>query len=84
MSSVIENTSGLVTYLAKNIVDDVDSVSIETIEGENGDIEINIRVADEDMGHVIGKDGHIIKSIRTLARACATKADVHVDVEVLD
>lgn len=79
-----EKVSGLVEYLVTNIVDDKDAAKFETIVDDNGDITINVTVADDDIGHVIGKEGHIIKSIRTLARACATKDDVHVDVEILD
>lgn len=83
MASAAESTTGLVTYLVKNIVDDADAVEVETVEdGEN--VTINVKVGEGDVGHVIGREGHIIKSIRTLARACATKEDVHVDVELVD
>lgn len=82
--SAAESTTGLVTYLIKNIVDEPDEVEVETVSGEDGEITINVKVADGDIGHVIGREGHIIKSIRTLARACATKEDVSVEVELID
>ncbi len=82
--SVEEKVEGLVKYLVTNIVDDKDAAKFETVVDDNGDITINVTVAESDIGHVIGKEGHIIKSIRTLSRACATKDDVHVDVEIID
>ena len=84
MSEVCENVTGLVEYLVKSIVDDKDAAKIESDEAGNGDITVNINVAEGDVGHIIGREGHIIKSIRRLARACALKADVHVDVEIVE
>lgn len=83
MASVAESTTGLVEYLVKNIVDEPDAVEVSTEEGDDG-VTINVKVAEGDIGHVIGREGHIIKSIRTLARACATKEDTRVEVEILD
>ena len=84
MSEKAQNVTDLVEYLVTNIVDDKDSVEIETVEEENGDVTINVKVADSDVGHIIGREGHIIKAIRRLARACATKSDIRVDVEIID
>ena len=84
MSEVCENVTGLVEYLVKSIVDNADAVKIESEEDVDGDITVNINVDEGDVGHIIGREGHIIKSIRRLARACALKADVHVDVEIVE
>jgi uncharacterized protein len=84
MSSVCENVTGLVEYLVKSIVDDADAVEVESSEKENGDISIEVKVDESDVGHIIGKEGHIIKSIRRLARACAIKSGAHVEVELID
>ena len=84
MSQVCENVTGLVEYLVTSIADVKDAVKIESKEAENGDITVNINVDESDIGHIIGREGHIIKSIRRLARACAVKAEVHVDVEIVE
>ena len=84
MSEKAQNINDLVEYLIVNIVDDKNAVEIECIEEDNGNVTINVKVADGDVGHVIGREGHIIKAIRKLARACATKADIKVDVELVD
>ena len=84
MSDVCDNVSGLVEYLVKSVCDNADSVQINSVEAENGDISIEIQVDEADVGHIIGREGHIIKSIRRLARACALKQDVHVDVEIVE
>ena len=82
MEDYSKNVEGLVGYLVTNLVEDKDSIQLETQVDESGDILINVRVDQNDIGRVIGKDGNIIKSIRTLARACVAKEDIRVDVEL--
>ncbi|NLJ71862.1 MAG: KH domain-containing protein [Syntrophomonadaceae bacterium] len=72
----------LVEYIAKSLVDSPDEVEVTEIEGERSII-IELRVAADDMGKVIGKQGKIAKSIRTLTRARATKEGKRVVVEIL-
>jgi predicted RNA-binding protein YlqC (UPF0109 family) len=70
-----------VEYLIKQIVSQQDQVSV--VESEEEGLKIfKIHVATEDMGTVIGKEGHTIKSIRDLIRAKAIKDDVRVRVVV--
>ena len=82
MEDYSKNVEGLVEYLVTNLVEDKDSIQLETQVDESADILINVKVDQNDIGRVIGKDGNIIKSIRTLARACVAKEDIRVDVEL--
>ena len=57
---------------------------VESIVRPLGSNIIEIEVNEEDAGKVIGRQGRVIKSIRTLARAAASRNDMHVEVEILD
>lgn len=72
----------LVGFIAKLLVDKPDEVDVKEIENDNSVI-IELRVAPEDMGKVIGKQGKIAKSIRTLTKAAAAKEGKRVVVEIL-
>lgn len=72
----------LLTLLTKSIVDTPDEVQISEIEGEKA-IVYEIRVADDDVGKVIGKHGRIINAIRTIVRAAAVKDGKKVSIELL-
>ncbi len=72
----------LVEYIAKSLVDNPDAVQVTEIEGERSII-IELRVAPDDMGKVIGKQGKIAKSIRSLTKATAAKEGKRVVVEIL-
>ncbi|MFO7887492.1 MAG: KH domain-containing protein [Eubacteriales bacterium] len=72
----------LVKYIAKALVDNPDKVSIKEIEGDKSII-IELSVAEEDMGQVIGKKGRIAKAVRTLVKAAATKENKRVIVEIV-
>ncbi|MCI5898319.1 MAG: KH domain-containing protein [Anaerovoracaceae bacterium] len=72
----------LVEAIAKSLVDHPDSVQVRAVEGRPA-IVIELRVAPEDMGKVIGKQGRIAKAIRTVVKAAATKANKKVVVEIL-
>jgi predicted RNA-binding protein YlqC (UPF0109 family) len=76
------DTSQLVTYLVRALVDEPDSTTIT--EKHNGDdLIFEVTVAPDDVGKLIGRQGRIIKAIRTLARAAGSSAGAHVDVEIL-
>ncbi len=71
----------LVELIAKSLVDYPDEVVVkETIDGDTITIELN--VAGDDMGKVIGKQGRIAKSIRTVVKAAASKDDKKVIVDI--
>lgn len=72
----------LVKYIAKALVDNPDEVSVTEVEGSQSVI-IELRVAQEDMGKVIGKQGRIAKAIRTVVKAAAIKNDKRVVVEII-
>lgn len=73
---------GLVELLAKALVDHPEQVQVNEIEGHSSII-IELRVAPDDMGKVIGKQGRIAKAIRTVVKAAATKESKKVIVEIL-
>jgi len=72
----------LLEIIAKNIVDNPEDVSVNKVEGSQSVI-LELEVADEDMGKVIGKNGRIAKAIRTVIRAAATKEKKRVIVEII-
>lgn len=72
----------LVEILAKALVDNPDAVSVNMIEKENSCV-IELRVAAEDMGKVIGKQGRIARAIRTVVKAGATKYKKKMLVEII-
>ena len=65
-----------------NLVEDKDSVSIKQIDGDRSTT-FEVRVAEKDMGRVIGKQGRLAKSIRTLMKAAATREHKRVSVEFI-
>ncbi|WP_054697243.1 KH domain-containing protein [Syntrophomonas palmitatica] len=72
----------LVEYIARSLVDDPGAVSVTEINGDKSLI-LELRVAPDDMGKVIGKQGKIAKAIRTLTKATAAKEGKRVSVEIL-
>jgi uncharacterized protein len=73
----------LVEFLARALVEDPDAVEVEEVT-ENGDIVLEVTVADDDLGRVIGRGGRIANALRTVAKAAATRADRRVMVEILE
>lgn len=72
----------LVEYIAKALVDNPDEVSVNEIEGSQSVI-IELKVAEEDMGKIIGKQGRIAKAIRTVVKAAAIKENKRAVVEII-
>ena len=73
----------LVEIIAKSLVDNPDEVHVNEIQGEQ-DLILELRVAPEDMGKVIGKQGRVAKAIRTVVKAAALNENRKVVVEIID
>ena len=73
----------LLTYIAQNLVDHPEAVTVNEIPGE-GETVLELRVAPEDMGKVIGRQGRIAKEIRTVVRSVAQRSNTKVSVEIMD
>ena len=73
----------LLLYMAKNLVDNPDAVTVTEIDDEEGKI-LELRVAENDMGKVIGRQGRIAKEIRVLIRSAAQRSGKRVSVEIVD
>ena len=78
-----QDIAGLVESVVTPLVDYPDDLEITSRE-EGGAVLVEISVNDEDTGKVIGRQGRVIKSIRTWARAAASRSDMRVEVEILD
>ena len=93
-----EQVAELVEYIARSLVDEPDEVRVvvkkndgsvpqdqETTEDgeQEGQITIELSVAKDDMGKVIGKQGRIAKAIRTVVRAATVKSDVKYRIDIL-
>ena len=72
----------LLLYIAKNLVDDPDQVTVTESEGEDGKV-LQLHVAPGDMGKVIGRQGRIAKEIRTIIKSVAQRRGQHVNVEII-
>ena len=72
----------LVEYVAKSLVDDVDAVHVEVVNSEDGTI-IELHVAEEDMGKVIGRNGSVAKALRTLLKVTSARTGEPVSLEIV-
>lgn len=73
----------LIEYIAKSLVDDPAAVSVAVVEGDKSTV-LELRVAADDIGKVIGKHGRIAKAMRTILSASSGAADKRVILEILD
>ena len=73
----------LVLYIAKSLVDNKDAVTVEETVGPEATI-LELHVAPEDMGKVIGRQGRIAKEIRTVVRSYAQRTGAKVSVDIVD
>jgi predicted RNA-binding protein YlqC (UPF0109 family) len=73
----------LVEFLARALVADPDSVRVDELE-ENGEVVLEIRVAPDDLGRVIGRSGRVANAIRAVAKAAATHEERRVLVEIVE
>ncbi|CDB75254.1 KH domain-containing protein [Clostridium sp. CAG:265] len=73
----------LVQVIAKSVVDNPSEVHVNEVQGEQS-VVLELRVAPEDMGKVIGKQGKVAKAIRTVVKAASLNVDKKIVVEILD
>lgn len=73
----------LVRLIARSLVDDPEQVEVQTTE-KDGTTVIELRVAEPDMGKVIGKQGRIARAIRTVVKAAAVREGIRVNVDIVE
>ena len=79
-----ENMRDLLDFLARELVDDPDAVQVEQVDDERG-VLLTLRVAQDDMGKVIGRGGRTARAIRIVMKAAGMRAGIHhTGVEIID
>ena len=76
------SAESLVEYVAKALVDEPDSVTVKAVRDEEGRV-IELHVAETDMGKVIGRNGSVVKALRTLLKVKAARDGEAVSLEVV-
>jgi predicted RNA-binding protein YlqC (UPF0109 family) len=79
----VSGSAELVEYLARLLVDDPDAVRVEEVERE-GDLVIELYVAKDDVGKVIGRQGRIARALRTVVRASAARRTGRTLLEIME
>ncbi len=74
----------LLAYLARSLVDDPSAVDVESFEEDDGTIVLELRVAPDDTGKVIGRGGRTVAALRTVMKAAAVREERRVLVDVVD
>jgi predicted RNA-binding protein YlqC (UPF0109 family) len=74
----------LLEYLARALVDEPDGVTVEQFEEDDGTVVLELAVADDDYGKVIGRGGRTANALRTLVKAAAVKENRRVLVDIVD
>jgi predicted RNA-binding protein YlqC (UPF0109 family) len=74
----------LLEFLARALVEDPDGVSVEEYEEEEGEVVLELEVAEDDMGRVIGRGGRVANALRSVIKAAATHEEKRVIVDILD
>jgi predicted RNA-binding protein YlqC (UPF0109 family) len=73
----------LIEFLARRLVDDRDAVHVETVAGENETL-LRLHVAPDDRGKVIGRNGRIVRALRTLVRAAGGRRRERIVLEIAE
>lgn len=73
----------LLLYIARSLVEHPDDVTVTEVR-DSDELTLELRVAPDDMGKVIGRQGRIAKEIRTIMRSCAQRTGVKVSVDIVD
>ena len=84
MPELTEKISGLVETVVRPLIEFEDDFEISAFEESGNTIVVELRVNEADAGKVIGRQGRIIKAVRTIARAAASQENAHAEVELID
>lgn len=74
----------LLEFLARGLVEDPDAVHVEEVEEVEGEVILELEVAEGDLGRVIGRGGRVANALRSVVKASATRAEKRVMVDILD
>ena len=74
----------LLVYLARSLVDNPDSVKVEEFEEDDGTLVLELSVAEDDYGQVIGRGGRTAQALRTVIKAAAVKDNRRVLVDIVE
>jgi predicted RNA-binding protein YlqC (UPF0109 family) len=74
----------LIEFLARALVDSPDDVSVDSFEEDDGTVVFEVRVAEDDVGKVIGRHGRTVNAIRVVVRAATVREGRRVLVDVVD
>jgi uncharacterized protein len=80
----VERVQELLTYLAQGLVDQPDGVSVEQFEEDDGTVVLELAVARDDYGKVIGRQGRTAQALRTVIRAAAADEKRRVVLDIVD
>lgn len=84
MAEAFDDVVDLVSELVTKLVDSPDAVEVTGSQQQNGDVLVEVSVDEDDIGKVIGRQGRIIKALRTIARAAASQQGFRVEVELAE
>ena len=74
----------LLEFLARSLVESPDAVEVTEVEEIDGEVVLELEVADDDLGRVIGRGGRVANALRSVMKAAATREDKRVVVDILD
>jgi predicted RNA-binding protein YlqC (UPF0109 family) len=74
----------LLEFLAQSLVADPDAVTVTEVEEVEGEVVLEVEVADDDLGRVIGRSGRVANALRQVMKAAATREEKRVVVDILD
>lgn len=73
----------LLAELARRLVDEPDAVRVEQVDGEDGSLVLRLHVAEGDVGKVIGRQGRLVRALRTIVRAGGPNAGRRLQLEIV-
>jgi uncharacterized protein len=74
----------LLEFLTRSLVEDPDAVQVTEVEEIDGEVVLEVEVADDDLGRVIGRGGRVANALRSVMKAAATREEKRVVVDILD